>query len=181
VWIDTLSTADRVNLLELYGRSVMLLELGRATEWADLFELYAQVRCVESVSANCADTRGQSARQYKGRVELIELARRMIAGEFDLAAGELTPASRCRHTLSNISFFAESAQGTASGYAHFSVTTAGGAGGAGVPRWLASGLYADKLRRCGAGCWRFESRVLTLDGGAVGHGESRLAALDAHA
>jgi hypothetical protein len=30
--LDALSVSDRVNLLELYARSVMLIELGRARE-----------------------------------------------------------------------------------------------------------------------------------------------------
>jgi hypothetical protein len=35
--LDALSISDRVNLLELYARSVMLIELGRPREWAELF------------------------------------------------------------------------------------------------------------------------------------------------
>ena len=88
VWVDVLNTADRVNLLELYARSVMLLELGRAADWADLFGLNAQVCCAEPASARVGDT-AAGARQFKGRTELLELARRMIAGEFDLAMGDL--------------------------------------------------------------------------------------------
>jgi SnoaL-like domain len=154
VWIDTLNTADRVNLLELYSRSVMLLELGRPADWAELFELNAQVRCGKSASAW----------QFKGKTELLELARRMIAGEFDLAAGQLTTPGHFRHSLSDISLFANGAQGAAIGYAHLTVTVPGSLGPA---HWVASGTYSDHLRRCGAGCWRFESRVLTLDGVAT--------------
>jgi hypothetical protein len=148
VWLDTLNTGDRVNLLELYGRSVMLLELGRAADWVELFDPYALVRCAGGL------------RQFKGRAELLELARRMIAGEFDLAAGVMTPAAHCRHALTDISLFSVGAEGGATGYAHLTVTAAGGVG---PPRWLASGIYSDRLHRCGAGCWRFESRVLTID------------------
>jgi hypothetical protein len=143
VWLDTLNTADRVNLLELYGRSVMLLELGRAGEWVDLFVPNALVRC--------------GSQQFHGRSELLILARRMVAGEFDLTVGELTPPLRCRHSLSDVSLFADGASG-ASGYAHLSVSTLDDAGS---PRWLASGTYSDKLSKCGAGCWRFDSRLLT--------------------
>jgi len=148
VWLDTLNTADRVNLLELYGRSVMLLELGRASEWADLFVPHALIRC--------------GSQQFKGRAELLELARRTIAGKFDLAVGHLTPPVRCRHSLSDVSLFADGAGG-ASGFAHLNVSAVGDAG---APRWLASGTYSDKLSKCGAGCWRFDSRVLTA-GAAV--------------
>jgi hypothetical protein len=147
VWLDTLSTADRVNLLELYARSVMLIELGRAADWVELFDPYAAVRCA-----------GVS-RQFKGRAELLELARRMTAGEFDLAAGIMSPPSHCRHTLTDISLFS-GAEG-ATGYAHLTVTAASSDG---LPRWLASGLYSDRLHRCSSGCWRFGSRTLTIDG-----------------
>jgi hypothetical protein len=146
VWLDTLHTADRVNLLELYGRSVMLLELGRASEWVDLFAPYALLRC--------------GSRQFNGRAELLDLARRMIAGDFDLAVGSLIPRARCRHSLSDVSLFADRAEG-ASGFAHLNVVAVGDAD---APRWLASGTFSDKLSKCGAGCWRFESRVLTVDG-----------------
>jgi hypothetical protein len=43
--LDTLSVADRVNLLELYARSVMLIELGRIKEWSELFALEGWARC----------------------------------------------------------------------------------------------------------------------------------------
>jgi hypothetical protein len=143
VWLDTLSTADRVNLLELYGRSVMLLELGRSSDWVDLFVPHALLRC--------------GSQQFRGRAELLEFAQRMVAGQFDLAVGYLTPPVRCRHSLSDVSLFADGA-GRASGFAHLTVSAVGDAG---TPRWLASGMYSDKLSKCGAGCWRFDSRVLT--------------------
>jgi len=146
VWLDTLHPADRVNLLELYGRSVMLLELGRACEWVDLFVPHALVRC--------------GAQQFKGRAELLDLAKRTIAGEFDLALGPLPAHAHCRHSLSDVSLFAEGLE-HASGFAHLNVFAAGEAG---APRWLAFGTYADKLSKCGAGCWRFDSRVLTAAG-----------------
>jgi SnoaL-like protein len=148
VWLDTLSTGDRVNLLELYGRSVMLLELGRATDWVELFDPYAVVRCAGG------------SQQFKGRAELLELARRMVSGEFDLASGVMAPPTHCRHTLTDISLFSGGADGGATGYAHLTVTAADGGA---PPRWLASGLYSDRLHKCGGGCWRFESRMLTVD------------------
>lgn len=166
MWVDVLNTADRVNLLELYARSVMLLELGRAADWVDLFGLNAQVCCAEPASDGVGDRVGDKApgpRQFKGRTELLELARRMIAGEFDLATGVLQSPTRFRHSLSDISLFADGAQATARGYAHLTVTLAGRTG------WVASGTYTDRLCRCSGGCWRFESRVLTVDGvGAAG-------------
>ena len=136
VWLDTLNTADRVNLLELYARSVMLIELGRATDWVDLFDPYAVVRCAGG------------SRQFKGRAELLELAQRMIAGEFDLATGVMTPGSHCRHTLTDVSLFSGGADGGATGYAHLTVSAAAASA---APRWLASGVYADRLHKCGAG------------------------------
>jgi SnoaL-like domain len=158
VWVDVLNTADRVTLLELYARSVMLLELGRAVDWADLFGLNAQVCCAGPASARVGDT-AAGTRQFKGRTELLELARRMIAGEFDLAVGVVKTPARLRHSLSDISLFADGVPGAARGYAHVTVTLVGRTG------WVASGLYTDHLCRCSAGCWRFESRVLTVDGG----------------
>src|SRR5262249_30083921 len=104
MWLDTLNTADRVNLLELYGRSVMLIELGRAEEWVTLFEPHALVRCTGG------------SRQFQGRAELLKIARRMIAGEFDLAAGVMTPPLHCRHTLTDISLFSHGTLGIAKGY-----------------------------------------------------------------
>jgi hypothetical protein len=127
----------------------MLLELGRAADWVELFDPYALVRCAGA------------SRQFKGRRELLELASRMISGEFDVAAGVMIPPSHCRHTLTDISLFSNGATGGATGYAHLTVTAAGGAE---PPRWLSSGMYSDRLHKCGAGCWRFESRVLRIDG-----------------
>jgi len=165
MWLDRLNTADRVNLLELYGRSGMLIELGRADEWVELFEPYALVRC------------SGGSQQFKGRAELLKFARRMIAGEFDLAAGVMTPPSHCRHTLTDISLFSHGALGIAKGYAHLAVTAASEGG---PPRWLASGMYSDELRKCAGGCWLFESRVLTVDRtaerAATGSAERRSAA-----
>ena len=148
MWLDTLNPTDRVNLLELYGRSVMLLELGRAADWVELFEPHALM------------TWAGGSRRFQGKAELLELAHRMIAGEFDLAVGVVMPPSRCRHSLTDISLFSNPATGGATGYAYLSVT---GTSGAGPPRWLASGMYSDRLHRCSAGSWRFASRVLRVD------------------
>jgi hypothetical protein len=84
----------------------------------------------------------------------------MIAGDFDLAVGSLIPRARCRHSLSDVSLFADRAEG-ASGFAHLNVVALSDVG---APHWLASGTFSDKLSKCGAGCWRFDSRVLTVDG-----------------
>ena len=143
MWLDTLHTADRVNLLELYGRSVMLLELGRAAEWADLFASHAVLRC--------------GSQQFSGRAELLNVARRIIEGEFDLAVGSLTAAARCRHTLSDVCLFASGEAGAA-GFAHLNVFAGDDLS---APRLLFSGTYSDQLSRCGTGCWQFVSRVLT--------------------
>jgi hypothetical protein len=142
VWLDTLPTADRVNLLELYGRSVMLLELGRAVEWVDLFASQALLRC--------------GSQQFKGRDQLLNLARRMIEGEFDLAVGSLTAPTPCRHSLSDVCLFARGESGAA-GFAHLNVFAGDDVG---APRLLFSGMYSDQLSRCGTGCWQFVNRVL---------------------
>ena len=143
MWLDTLHTADRVNLLELYGRSVMLLELGRANEWVDLFASHALLRC--------------GSQQFTGRGELLNLARRMIEGEFDLAVGNLIAPARGRHSLSDVCLFANGDAG-AVGFAHLNVFAGDDAS---APRLLFSGMYSDQLSRCGTGCWQFVSRVLT--------------------
>jgi hypothetical protein len=143
--LDTLTPADRVNLLELYARSVMLLDLGRCEEWAELFEPRAFVRC--------------GHQQFTGHDELVNLGRRMMVGDFYLGGGCATLPLRCRHLLSNVCLFGEVSR-CASGYAHVTlISTAGGE----PPRWLASGIYSDRLRRCASACWRFESRALTAD------------------
>ena len=154
---EWLSTADRVQLLEVYARSVMLLELGRCTEWVDLFLPQALVRC--------AGARGQTPIEFKGRDELLVLGRRLMCGEFDIAAGSNVPPLRCRNILSNITLFGNEAR-RAAGYAFLTVTTIGGRE---PPRWLASGAYSDRLFKCPAGSWRFESRMFIADGaeGAV--------------
>jgi len=148
MWLDTLNATDRVTLLELYGRSVMLLELGRASEWVDLFVPNALLRC--------------GSHQFQGHADLLDLARRTIAGEFDLAAGPQIPAARCHHSLSDVSLFADGLH-HASGFAHLNVLAVGAAG---APRWLAFGVYSDRLGKCASGCWRFASRTLTADGAA---------------
>src|SRR4029077_9489151 len=87
--LDALSAADRVNLLELYARSVMLIELGRTREWAELFAPQGWARCEIPPDQSVR-------RSFNGREQLLDLARRMAAGEFDLATGPLTPATPCR-------------------------------------------------------------------------------------
>ena len=149
--LDSLTALDRVQLLEVYARSVMLLDLGRCAEWADLFLPDALVRCT------CTDARAST--QFKGREELLALGRRLMLGEFDLAVGRLVPPLRCRHLLSNITLF-ESERRGASGYAFLTVTTVGGPE---PGRRLASGKYLDRLHKSAAGCWRFASRTFIAD------------------
>src|SRR6267154_464504 len=69
--IDSLTPYDRVQLLEVYARSVMLLELGRCTEWADLFLPQALVRC--------AGASEQAPVEFKGRDALLALGRRLMS------------------------------------------------------------------------------------------------------
>lgn len=148
---DTLSSSDRGQLLEVYARSVMLLELGRCTDWAELFFPHALVRW--------SGPREQRPIEFKGHDELLDLGRRLMCGEFDIATGRGMPPLRYRHFLSNITLFGHEAR-RASGYAFLTVTTIGGRE---PPRWLVSGTYSDRLFRCPAGCWRFESRSFTAD------------------
>jgi hypothetical protein len=149
--LDSLTPYDRVQLLEVYARSVMLLELGRCAEWVDLFFPEALVRC--------AGASGQSPVEFKGSTALLGLGQRLMRGEFDIAAGRIVPPLRCRHVLSNITLFGQEAR-RASGYAFLTVTTIGGRE---PPRWVASGRYSDTLFRCPAACWRFESRTFIPD------------------
>jgi len=151
VILDSLTALDRAQLLEVYARSVMLLELGRCEEWVDLFFPEALVR---RSGAN-----GPSSVEFRGHNELLGLGCRLMRGEFDLAVCRLAPPSRCRHVLTNITLFGHEAR-HASGYAFPTVTTIGGAQ---PPRWLASGKYSDRLHRCPAGCWRFQSRTFIAD------------------
>jgi SnoaL-like protein len=151
VILDSLTAGDRVQLLEVYSRSVMLLELDRCEEWADLFSPQAVVRCTSA--------REQAPLEFKGRDELLVLGRRLMLGEFDVAVGRLAPPLRCRHLISNITLFGAEAR-HALGYGFLTVTTIGGRE---PPRWLASGRYSDRLYRCSAGCWRFESRTYIPD------------------
>jgi hypothetical protein len=149
--LESLTAYDRVQLLEIYARSVMLLELGRCAEWVDLFFPDARVRCAGGLS--------QSPVEFKGRNALLGLGQRLMRGEFDIAIGSLAPPMHYRHTLTNITLFGQESR-HATGYAFLTVTTIGGAE---PPRWLASGRYSDRLHKCPAGCWRFESRTFTPD------------------
>ena len=148
--LDSLAPTDRVQLHELYGRSVMLLELGRCKEWAELFE--------PSAVFQCASTAGKS--EFKGHADLLRLAQQITSGEFDLALGPTHAASNNRHLLHNICFFQEGLHHVRS-YAHVSVMSIKSGE---PPHFLASGLYADRLSKCGSGCWRFAARYFTLDG-----------------
>lgn len=150
--LDTLTTGDRVNLLELYARSAMLLDLGKCEEWTDLFESRAVVRCSGRVGATMQA-------EFAGREELLQLARETGNGTFNLALVRVNPPVLCRHILSNICLFAEGNR-NARGCAHLMVTTRGELE---PPRWVATGVYFDRLCKCASGCWKFESRVFIPD------------------
>jgi hypothetical protein len=152
VVIDSLTADDRVQLLEVYARSVMLIELGRCTEWAALF--------LPDALVHCAGAGEPTSVKFKGRNELVTLGHRMIHGEFDIALGRIMPPLRCRHSLSNITLFGAGAR-RASGHGFLTVTTIGGRE---PPRWLGSGRYSDRLYKCSAGCWQFEDRTFIPDG-----------------
>ncbi len=153
--LDSLTADDRVQLLEVYARSIMLLELGRCAEWAALF--------LPDALLNCGGTGGAASVQFKGREELVALGQGMMLGKFDVAVGRLMPPSRCRHLLSNITLFGTGAC-RASGHGFLTVTTIGGSA---PPRWLGSGRYSDSLYKCSAGCWQFENRTFIPDGAEV--------------
>ena len=148
--LDTLTTADRVNLLELYARSVMLLELGRCADWAALFELHAVLECTPAT--------GQP-QTFKGHDALVGLARRMIAGDFDLAMGNLDAAFSLRRHLTDVALFGQGS-GHALGYAHLSLISADEA----RPSILGAGVFSDHLTRGSVGCWRFASRTFVANG-----------------
>jgi len=143
--LDILTAADRVNLLELYARSSMLLDLGRCQEWTDLFEAGAVVRC-------------SAGRQFRGHDELLKLARDTVEGRCSLALVPMSSPVRCRHVLSNVSPFAEGNR-KALGYAYLSVGRKGDL----TARQVAAGVYFDQLWRSASGCWRFSSRLFTSD------------------
>jgi hypothetical protein len=153
--LDSLTPYDRVQLLEIYSRSVMLLELGRPKEWVNLFAQNALLYCTGPNDA--------ASVQFKGHGELLALGHRIMLGEFDLALGPLTPPSRHRHLLNNITLF-ENDRRHASGYAILTITTLGGPE---PPRPLASGIYTDSLHKNAAGCWQFETRTFTPDTAAA--------------
>jgi hypothetical protein len=151
--LDTLTAVDRVNLLELYARSSMLIELGRFAEWAQLFEDRGSVQFVGLDGPARVQT-------FRGRKELLELGRALSTGDFDVRGQGNARGLRTRHFLNNLSLFAET-PGRALGYAHLTVMTVGGSA---PTEWFASGVYSDRLRKCAACYWRFENRTLTLDG-----------------
>ncbi len=158
--LDSLSAADRMQLHELYARSVMLLELRRCQDWVDLFEPGAFFQCRTTA------TRAE----FKGRADLLRLAQQISSGEFDLALGKIQPGSHSRHILHNICLFQEGLH-QASGYAHVSVMSLDHIE---PPHFLASGLYTDRLSKCGSGCWRFASRRFTLDGRSESHTDAKM-------
>ena len=149
--LDTLTGADRVELLELYSRSVMLLDLNRCEEWARLFEPQALLQS--------NGTSDESRIQYfEGHDELLKFGRRIILGECDITGRRVMPPLRCRPLISNVSLFGQGPR-SALGHAYLLVTSSGGVD---APRWLFGGMYSDRLRKCAAG-WRFESRTFTAD------------------
>jgi hypothetical protein len=148
--LDSLSGLDRVQLLEVYARSVMLPEFGRCAEWVELFLPDARVCCASS---------GDQGTESRSRDALLALGRRMACGEFDLVLGNLAPPLRTRHLLSNITLFGTDTK-SAEGCAVVTVTTLGGPN---PPRWLASGTYADRFYKGAEGCWRIQSRTFIAD------------------
>ncbi len=151
--LDILSSGDRVELLELYARSVTLLDVGRPVDWANLFMPEALVRRVTPGAQ-------PSIQQFQGREELLALGQRLILGEFDMALGEVAPPPHYRHLLSNISLLGEGTR-CASGYCYLSVVSFSAFE---PPRLSASGRYSDRLWKSPAG-WCFQHRTFTADQG----------------
>jgi SnoaL-like domain len=151
VVIDPLSSGDRVQLLEVYARSVMLLELEQYAEWANLYGLHARVRFIHGSE--------QSPVEFRGRDQLLTLGQRLRRGEVGFGFGNVGPRVRVRHHLTNITLFGDGPR-WALGYAFLTVATLGGAQ---APRWVASGVYSDRLSKNPAGCWCFQERTFTED------------------
>jgi hypothetical protein len=151
--LDSLSAADRAQLHELYARSVMLLELGRCNQWVELFEPDAVLLCT------CVEGEVAVERRFKGRAELAKLGQWIVDGELDVALAKVERGIRTRHLLSNICLFQDGSH-HAAGYVHVMVMAVS----SGTPHRLASGLYVDRLIKCGSGCWRFANRSLKVDG-----------------
>lgn len=152
--LDTLGTADRIALHELYARSAMLLEAGQCADWIQLFQAQAKLECTAAP--------GQATLNLCGREALLTLAQRVVRGEVDLALGELAAPARYHHILNNLCLF-HSGRSSATGLALLTVVTADGVE---PPQIVASGTYSDTLVKCAASCWRFASRTLRLDGAA---------------
>jgi hypothetical protein len=142
-----LSAGDRVQIHELYARSVMLLELGRGSDWVALFTPLAMLRC------------GLSGEEYRGREALLKLAKHLTGGDFDVALGEVSTPLPRRHHLSNVTIF-ESSPGHAASHAFVTVTEIADSE---TPRRLASGRWDDQLAKCSTGCWQFTSRIFIPD------------------
>jgi hypothetical protein len=156
--LDSLSGADRAQLHELYARSVILLELGRCDQWADLFEPGAIFQCT------CAEEQSATEHRFEGKVELTQLGEWIARGEFDVALGKVGRATRSRHLLTDICLFEDGSHHVA-GYAHVTVIGVG----CRAPHYLTSGLYVDRISKCGSGCWRFAKRRFRPD---INSGES---------
>jgi hypothetical protein len=131
---------------------VVLLELGRVEQGI----------CSSRMRPCVAPSkRGDSVvnREFKGREELLRLGRQIVNGQLDIALGGSEPTARCRHLLSKVCLFEEGSRGV-SGHAHLLVVSLRSS----EPRYLASGVYFDRLTKCGSNCWRYASRSFTADG-----------------
>jgi hypothetical protein len=153
--MDSITAADRVHLLEVYARSVMLLELEDFTRWAGLF---VPSVVVERVAAPHGS--GDSSFQCRGRDALLAL---VAGGEFDVALGR--SVVRYRHVVHSICLFGDAPRDVR-GYAQVTLVPCGvgGGGGLDLSRGWVTGRYSDHLHKSMCGSWQFVSRSFAADG-----------------
>ncbi len=128
-----------------------MLELKRPEEWVNLFEPQAVVRCAVRTQAEPL--------KFRGRDELMALARKVMFGEFDIVVGAGL-RQKCRHLLSNVALFGSESARVASGYADVIAVTVAGPD---PPRWLAAGRYSDELVKSPSGDWQYAGRTYVPD------------------
>lgn len=128
----TLTAADRVEILDLYGRHALAIDIGDGSDWAACF--------TEDGTFTANRGPGVEPRYITGREALDRFAREHRAG----------PRAGTRHHFTNIA--TSPAPGGAFGRAE--VLYVGGR------EVLGSGLYEDRLARV-AGGWLFSQRAVT--------------------
>jgi 3-phenylpropionate/cinnamic acid dioxygenase small subunit len=136
-----LSTADRVALLDLYSRSVRLIDDGDNERWAALFTADGVFE------RKVSPMPGIEAVRIEGAAALAEFGRGVRA----------RGAGRHRHWLSGI--LLDGSAEEADGSCYFAVLDAAGPGRTTI---LGTGVYRDRWVRDGAG-WRLHYRLAVPD------------------